>query len=366
MFKKIILFLLTFAIFISVTGCGKSKITEININDYVSVEIKGNNGHAKAEVVGLDKLENKVLESLGEDAGLITWAMIQNKIDCNLDKFEQLSNGDIVELSFEIDNEYLEAEYNLHINSNPIKVEVSELEDKKYMELNPFEYYEYVINGESPYLTVTLMNNDDFGIGGRFVIDYPVENIPFLKNGDTVKVRFEYEADMAEDQCVMVLDGYKEISVKNYPNNAVSVDEIPESNWGQLMEAAKNLAEKTATTDFILNQNIRYKAYSSVENAQIKDKGYLFFKPILRENSTKIPSYNACFFVYEFTALNVETNMPEKCYLVLTAYDIKTDDVTLSKDDVNIFKIFNDWDALYNTCMKANKEQFIIDDNIVK
>ena len=365
MFKKFVLFLCKLTILFSFVGCRKS-IKEVNINDYLSVEITGDNHWAKAEIIGVDKFEQDLQKLMGEDATIVIVAMIQNEIEYKLDKFEKISNGDVITLSFEINNDKLEKEYGVRVISETKQFVAENLPDKKYMELNPFEYYEVVIEGESPYLTVKLMNNDSFGINGEFVIDYPTPNTNFLKNGDIATVRFTYDVEMAESQSVKVLTGEKIIEVDGYPNNAQSVSEIPENVWSQIIEHANSLAERTATKDFKINQ-LRFKAYTSVEDAQIKHMGNYFFKPIIGENVTKVPLYNSCFFIYSFKALNVDSNFVETCYLVLTTNNIKTDETqSVNANDILITYFFNDWDELYHKCVKINQEQFDVENNVQK
>lgn len=168
-------------------GCGK---TSINLNEYVSIEFSGYDGNGTATVeFDTDSFKAKYDDKLkyyGEDFSVEffeddpTWMFFEDCVDTKLSKDKELSNGDVVTLTWKCHDERA-------LNNYKVKLEYSDLEYKvegldKVAEFDPFEGVEVKFSGISGKGTVNISSDNAEGITFR------VDKNSGLSEGDTITV----------------------------------------------------------------------------------------------------------------------------------------------------------------------------------
>lgn len=172
----------------------------INLNNYISVSFSGYNlaGHASVrfdeEKFLLDNINDisynednlQVYRELYGDNGKSAANNIIRNISVKLNKSSYLSNGDIVEIVWEINTQKLETYFNWKYICPPQSFTITGL--KEAPTFDPFEDVNLTFSGIAPYAKAIVFSNNNRT--GSYTIS-PNKN---LKNGDKVKVTY-YCAD---------------------------------------------------------------------------------------------------------------------------------------------------------------------------
>lgn len=178
----------------------------IDLNKYVVVSFTGDNlaGYSSVEFdkekflldhknnVSFNKDNLQVYRELYGNDETIAASSIIKHFSVRLDKYRELSNGDSVKITWEIETEKIKNYFECQYTCSTEVVTVSGLKDAKTFD--PFAEIEVNFTGISPYgsATATVVG---FGYGGT----YKVSSNGNLKNGDKVTVTY-----YCEDKATMI------------------------------------------------------------------------------------------------------------------------------------------------------------------
>ncbi|SDB25825.1 zinc-ribbon domain-containing protein [Pseudobutyrivibrio sp. YE44] len=243
-FPVVAIILLVIFVILAVVGIffGISISKTMNINDYTSVEFSGYDTMGKAEVV-ID--EDKFMEDFGKKANKKNkphnMSDLEDGIDYELDKETDLSNGESVELTWDIDADYIKKTYGVKLKFTDTNYTVGGLEQVDTF--NPFDdmTLEFSgVNGKGQ-CSVKVTNEDTMYDDLTFSLDKSSD----LSEGDTVTVTFGkgHEDDLneyaAEHYGTIPTETEKEFTVEGLGEYVSKVSQLSE-------EAIKEMGDKAA------------------------------------------------------------------------------------------------------------------------
>jgi len=170
------------------TGCGS---TTVDLNKYMTIEVTGydSRGTAKytfdrksfiedySDKIKINSKKSSDTASLGLMLDMSPAELLLDScVKYELDKSKELSNGDVVTLKWNCEDNLAKENFNVKLKYSDIKHKVSEL--KEVDKFNPFDYVEVSFSGISPNVKVTItqiMNSRKCNILAFRQIKIPVE-----------------------------------------------------------------------------------------------------------------------------------------------------------------------------------------------
>ncbi|MGN0665069.1 MAG: hypothetical protein ACI4KF_00940 [Huintestinicola sp.] len=259
--KKILIPLAAMCACAAFTACG---VTTLDPQDFCDVDVRGANGYGKVSLsVDYSDLRDELEDCLGDDstkkerqkasefADTIKFKVISDKED-------MLSNGDVIEVEIDYDEEDAKKDFKFRFKSNTFKYKVEDLDDAE--DFDPFEG-----------LTITY---EGFSPNGRYQIDYSKcsdmakSNVNFevvdsperVANGDTITIKAtcRNEEALLEEGYVLSADT-KQFTVSGLEEGKVldafaniKIDYSGISPWAQAS------VDTSACEDYIKN-NVTYR-----------------------------------------------------------------------------------------------------------
>ncbi len=165
----------------------------VNLNDYVTVSFDGYNSRGTAKVdFDKDSFEKKYGDKIKVKNTGDFWSSLFSPSDLflsllsyDLDKSKDLSNGDVVTLTWNVDSEEYKKTFGLKVKSEDMTFMVANLEE--IGTFDPFEGIEVSFSGIGPNGNAKLTDYpSDNGL------HYEIKNAYNLSNGDTVTVQVSY------------------------------------------------------------------------------------------------------------------------------------------------------------------------------
>ena len=277
--KKLLSMLLigamTITLVFSLSACSGGKT--MDLNKYFGFKFNGLNTIGKAEVEFDRDTFNADFEEAykGQIAkwdkeglqGELKKEAVSSCFDWELDKEDNLSNGDKVVLTISIDEASCE-ELGVKFKTSPIDVEVIGLKDGK--QVDAFEGINVQFSGISPSAKATLnkTTNNDNG----FAITYSLDKAENLKIGDKVIVSAEFDYNAAVEAECVVKETEKEFTVEGVPQQIQGADDISGNKLDNVRKEADAMAkeyyEGRKIKDSFMN-----KAYVSMYNSYFNDFG---------------------------------------------------------------------------------------------
>lgn len=280
-------------------GCGGGSKT-VDLNNYVEVEFEGYDSLGTASYsIDIDELLDDHMVEFGlEEASKSEVSKVlsdlKKKIDGELDKENELSNGETVTFKWDnIDTKTFQEKYSVKLNFSDIAVEVSGLETPK--EFNPFDYISVSYDGLAPYGKININKNGELPVSG---INFRADKTDHLRNGDTITIAAEASDDF-RNYCF--IRGYvpteeeHEYTVSGLSGYAETLDEIPVEAIDKLNDHAQDsfrayVAQKWADAETLLGINYI---------------GNYFLTP--KDDSISASTYNYLYFIYKVTAKNTDS-----------------------------------------------------------
>ncbi len=175
------------------TACGTVRLDPA---DYVEINVNGADGYGKVSLdVDYSDLEDDVIDALGDDSSKKERAAAMEladsvKFEITSDKLENLTNGDVIEISVDYDADDAKEDGNFMFKSDKFEYKVEDLKEAE--EYDPFEGVDIKFTGFSPKgrydIDTSGVKSDDIS----YYISYEVENAPeTVANGDTITLRAE-------------------------------------------------------------------------------------------------------------------------------------------------------------------------------
>lgn len=354
------------------SGCGAKTV---NLNDYLTIECKGMDTAGKASFsVDIERLVEDNAEALGMDGAsfgslLTVYDDFYSKLDGELDKTSELSNGDKITFKWDdIDTKKFKEKYSLKLNFSDVPYEVSGLEQAE--EFNPFDYITVTYEGFAPYGKLNISKNGENPVYG---ISYRADKADGLSNGDKVVVKAEAGSDITEycfGKGYAPSETEREFTVSGLASYATKLNLIP----ADAMTKMDTHAQDVFRADVAKNWN------DSESLKDIKLIGNYFLTP--KDPSISANTYNYVYFIYKITAENSEIeNGFDYYYYSYFTNIILLDDGTCSFDlnditvpegssffgsvsgeafstDGHFYKGYKDLDSLFNKHITAKIDKY--------
>ena len=176
------------------TSCGK---TEINVNQYLTTEVSGYDGNGNAGwEVDLGQLVKDNYQAFGLKEGYtpadyqLVLSKLQHNMSANYDKSTELSNGDIVKLTWDNTNlKDLESDYKIKFKTEDVDLTVSGLQE--ITDLNVFDSIKLKYTGTAPYASATVDDTALAALNLPAAIRFEIAPNEELNIGDKVKITLQ-------------------------------------------------------------------------------------------------------------------------------------------------------------------------------
>lgn len=279
------------ALCLCLAGCGSKKI---NLNDYVVFQFQGYESAGTASgYVDIDQLIEDNMEAFGldEDSSFFDVAKVYDalsgKLKGEVDKQEELSNGDTVTFQWgKINEDALKDKYSVSFSYSDVSEEVYGLDAPT--KFNPFDYIEVTFSGMAPNASLKIKNVNAMPFYG---INFNADKTERLRNGDTIVITAEASGNL-KDYCLtrgyLPTEEKKEYTVSGLSAYAMSLDEIPDEIKEKMLKQAED--------------GIRANAAGWLEGnslKQVEHIGYYFLSP---KEGFYAKCNNELYCVYKITA----------------------------------------------------------------
>ena len=276
--KRYKIFLATGAVVITMfalTGCGAKKIS---LNDYITIKADGydsmgeatysfdyesfyNDFSDKIKVMPQYKSDLEEMGYYSEEAA--TDAFLSLCVDQELNDSSDLSNGDIVTLTWLCDDERAEEYFNCELEYSDISYTVEGL--KEVGEFNPFEHLNVEFDGISSAGTVNI--TPDYSQQEMVDIYFEADKEDELSNGDVVTVTADPEENteyFVEEYGNIVTPLKKSYTVEGLKSYATSVSQIPQETLDKMVQQGKDAFYSHIANDW--TEGYKIKAVDYVGN----------------------------------------------------------------------------------------------------
>ena len=296
--KTILLFIISLFPILSFLDIGK---TTINLNDYVVITSSGYDSQGTVSYsFDYDKLADDYRGKIkikkyykdvwgfnyyeGEDGiGLL----ISKCVDMSFDKDDDLSNGETVSLLWKCDDNFADEYLDVKLKYSDIEYEVNGLQAIE--KFNAFDYLDLFFSGTDPYGRLDVIKNN--AIEEMEEIDYEIDKVNNLKNGDNVKitVKLKCKEDEFIEKYGKILEKKEEIfTVSDLPKYVTDISEIPTELYEKMNNQLKDAFESHKASYW--NPNTQIIEFTNIGNYMLTCK----------EGMEEYP-YNYLYYVYKVT-----------------------------------------------------------------
>ena len=194
-------------VLIMCAGCG---VTEYSVKDFADVTVIGYTEHGSLSIKVNDSTVNRIYADGKKDktAALRFAGSFRFSYDGQNSDDSYFNNGDVVTINVTYD-ENMAKDLGISFVDSSFEYTIEGLEDK--VQMSPFDGLSVEFNGVDPYGTIQLDKSN--------CIQYVIDNVTFycdsydLSNGDTVIVRAEYNAEIAERNGYVFTEDAKKFKV---------------------------------------------------------------------------------------------------------------------------------------------------------
>jgi len=280
---------------------GKSKVTEINVNDYVDIVYSGYDsaGNVDSFSINFDKLVRDNLKAFDLDDDETTETDIEHMIsqvsncfDGEPDTMSNLSNGDTVVFKWLLSSvSSIEEEYPVTFIYSDKNFVVDGLTEPK--SFDPFEYLSVTFDGIAPNGNAKLKTESNLPVSGIY---FKADKVSGLSNDDVVKVTVECDYDSLEDICLR--EGLKpsakekDFTVEGLSAYATELSQIPDD----VLEKMDSHARDT------LNAHVASSWADAETFKNMELIGNYFLVP--KDPSIRTDANNYIYFVYKIDAVS--------------------------------------------------------------
>lgn len=363
--KKVLILVLSLVFIFSLVACGGETV---NLNDYLSVEFSGTNGDGNAMVVGFDEFEEDLMQK-GDDVGLSELFVVESGVDYQLDKKSDLTNGDKVTLTITVDED-IAKKYGVNIKGGTEIFTVEGLPEKVYEEVDPFADIVCEFEGVSPFITCRLKYTNDFDVyDDRYTVTCERETDKYLQNGDVLTLKFTYDTEQAEKDCIKYIPTEKTMTLDGYDTCIQSWDELPNETINEIKTKAKEKVSAALESGVYLNTN-RHDPFAETK---IEYVGNYFLNP----KADPISDFWYGGKVYNYSILVFKANVKMKewngeefdkdvyCAVYVNNMMLKSDGTfTYNTEELSYDGVYYTVDELYNDKIADNKVNYNCIENI--
>lgn len=239
----------------------------VNLNDYLVVEFMGYDTVGRAQV-SFDK--DAFEKDYGDKIEFVNKNNITTYLDptdtlwmCvswDIDKATNLSNGDEVVFTWNVEDELLESSINLNIKYEDTAFEVSGLEE--ITTFNPFEGVSVVFSGASPEGSAELIIDSSNSMAEY--LDYTLSKDYGLSNGDEIIVTIDCWYDDIAEYCasnygMVPSDTQKSFTVEGLGEYVTSISDISEETMALMTQQGIDVLNAQVAS----NWNMEYAKLNS-------------------------------------------------------------------------------------------------------
>lgn len=238
-FKAILVSFTAVCMFAGLTSCGKETV---DVTADAGISVSGYDGHGTAVVEKGDWL-SKTEKTYGQGMSFMDLATLEDSlygaVEYSISPSENLSNGDEVTLTIDVDNSALE-NYDFKLKGGEKKITVKGLDEVE--EFDPFENVTVNFSGMSPNGTVSV---DTSSAKSGINLTYTFDKTTGLKNGDEVTLSVSAPNDTnldeyCENNGKSIKETEKTYTVEGLASYAQTIEDIPEDMKSKMLAQAED------------------------------------------------------------------------------------------------------------------------------
>lgn len=238
-FKAILVSFTAVCMCAGLTGCGKETV---DVSADTGITVSGYDGHGTAVVAKGDWLMNTE-KTYGQGKSFMEIAEMEDTlydaVKYSISPSENLSNGDEVTLTIDVDNSALE-NYDFKLKGGEKKITVSGLDEVE--EFDPFENATVNFSGMSPNGSASV---DTSSSKSDIKLTYTLDKTTGLKNGDEVVLSVSApDGTNIEEYCEnngkSITETEKTYTVEGLASYAQTLEDIPEDMKSKMLAQAED------------------------------------------------------------------------------------------------------------------------------
>lgn len=238
-FKTILVGLTAVCMCAGLTGCGKETV---DVTADADISVSGYDGHGTATFSKGDWLMDTE-KTYGQGMSLMELATLEealgDAVKYSISPSENLSNGDEVILTIDVDNSALE-DYDFKLEGGEKKITVSGLDEVETFD--PFENVTVNFSGMSPNGSASI---NESGSSADIDLSYTLDKSSGLKNGDEVTVSVSsYDDTDIEEYCESkgkaISATEKTFTVEGLASYAQTIADIPDDMKSKMLAQAED------------------------------------------------------------------------------------------------------------------------------
>ncbi len=254
---------------------------EINLNEYITVSFEG------YDTVGRATVEFDTEKFRENYKGKLRSSFVSDYLDWELDQNQKLSNGDIVLLSWDCEDETVLSRYGYKLKYEDVSYTVEGLQE--ILTFDPFEGVDVAFEGISMHGKAEIVGNPTENAAQD--LKYELDKKNDLKNGDTVTLTVTMYGDDPSEYCIENYGMKPTSSAKTYPVNGLS----------QYVQSLSEISED-GLTDMQTQAQAVFDAYVEKdwgETEEVTDFTYIGSYLLSAKDEEAYSPYNECYLVYK-------------------------------------------------------------------
>ena len=247
-FKTILVGITAVCMCAGLTGCGKETV---DVTADADISVSGYDGHGTATISKGDWLMDTE-KTYGQGMSLMELASLEealgDAVEYNISPSANLSNGDEVVLTIDVDNSALE-DYDFKLKGGEKKITVSGLDEVETFD--PFENVTVNFSGMSPNGEASINKS---GSSAGIDLSYTLDKSSGLKNGDEVTVSVSaYDDTDIEEYCESkgkaISATEKTFTVEGLASYAQTIVDIPDDMKSKMLAQAEDAIKSKCIWD---------------------------------------------------------------------------------------------------------------------
>lgn len=383
----------------------------IHLNQYLTVEFEGYDTAGTATVAfDIEKFESDYEKKLGGKkmkpysfswnplskrnskdfydsyySNSVSKGFLSECVSWSLDVDEGLSNGAVVTLSWECDDDYALKKYGYKLKYTDTEYTVTNLKAAEFFD--PFAGVEVVFDGISSEGTASIQGTPADKEGES--LNYSLDIHNSLKNGDEVTVTVSLYGEDPVEYCINEYGKIPKPLEKTYKVDGLSsyvssIDEISDESFEEMKSQAEDVYRAYAAKNWGEYESLESISYLGSYLLTLKDSNsrsssnnsiYLVYKMGVRDNYTNSEGdyYNKVNDVYWYISFdNLLVNPSGMNTVDITDYNTPRDRFTIDSGVNSGWWSTQSWyyygyeslDSLYKTVVTANAEYYNHEDRI--
>lgn len=267
--RNIILILLVLLLGIFSYRFFKSRPQKIDVSYYYDIELEGVDGFAKANLVfdkdkfladNKGKITSRASSNKDEPYDEYLAEIIENMAPAELDKYENIANGDELTVSYTIpEDQKLDVEEKYKVEFVEPQSETVTIEGLDEVgEFDPFAYVDISVEGVYPTNYLSVKVKDDAPEEMNFV-NISADKESKIQKGDTIKLKAESNVDiLSQKYGKKISTTEKDITIDEVPSFLVDVASLSEEDLASLKDAAKEKLEEMSLPNGVSLNDAKY------------------------------------------------------------------------------------------------------------